>query len=402
MKRKKFLTFGSPLLEAAEIREVSRTLASGWIGTGPRVARFEESFKKFKGSDYALALNSCTAALHLSLLASGIGPGDEVITTAMTFCATVNTIIHTGATPVLADCQRGTMNIDPASVASKITRKTRAIMPVHFAGRPCDMDALTALARKHKLIMIEDCAHAIESEYHGRKTGTFGDFGCFSFYVTKNIVTGEGGMVITNNQRYANRIKVMALHGMSKDAWKRFSDDGYKHYEVVGAGYKYNMMDLQAAIGLCQLPRIDRYWHRRRQVWERYTEAFLDLPLELPAPPEPDTRHAYHLYTVLVDSRRAALNRDEVITALQAENIGSGVHYRSIPSHRYYRKTFGWRPADYPNSLEIGNRTVSLPLSAKLTDQDVQDVIAAVRKILGKPGRAGLRPSRSGCQRRGR
>ena len=238
------------------------------------------------------------------------------------------------------------------------------------------------IASKYKLKVVEDCAHAIETEYKGKKAVTFGDLGCFSFYVTKNIVTGEGGMVITNNEEYANKIKILGLHGMTKDAWKRFSDEGYKHYQVVEAGFKYNMMDIQAAIGIHQLERIDMYWERRKHIWQIYDEAFKDLPIETPKPAEPDTKHAFHLYTILVDEKKAGISRDDFLNAMTKENIGIGVHYRSIPTHPYYQKTIGLKPEDYPNSYYIGEKTVSLPLSAKLTDGDVGDVIEGVRKVL--------------------
>jgi len=254
--RDSFLVFAAPSIEQAEIDEVVATMRSGWLGTGPRVSEFEARMARYKDSPHAVALNSCTAALHLSLLAAGVGPGDEVVTTPMTFCATVNAIVHAGATPVLADVDPATMNIDPDAVESVITPRTRAILPVHFAGRPCDMDRLCAIVDRGGFKMIEDCAHAIETRYRGKSAGTFGDFGCLSFYVTKNLVTGEGGMVLARHERDAARIKMLGLHGMSKDAWKRFSDDGYKHYYVMEAGFKYNMMDLQAAIGLHQLDRL--------------------------------------------------------------------------------------------------------------------------------------------------
>jgi dTDP-4-amino-4,6-dideoxygalactose transaminase len=329
-----------------------------------------------------VALNSCTAALHLALLASGVGPGDEVITTPLTFCATVNAIIHTGATPVLADIDPVTLNIDPASVERAITPRTKALLPVHFAGRPCNMDALCELADRFDLTLIEDCAHAIETMYRGRHAGTFGDFGCLSFYVTKNIVTGEGGMVLTRQESDAARIKVLGLHGMSKDAWKRFGDDGYKHYQVVEAGFKYNMMDLQAAIGLHQLQRIEAYWLRRRQIWERYNEAFADLPIGLPADPEPDTRHAFHLYTVLIDEARTGITRDAFLDAMTRHHIGVGVHYLSVPEHPFYQQQFGWTPEQWPHAMRFGRQTVSLPISAKLSDADMDDVIEAVRRSL--------------------
>ena len=378
----RFLVFGAPSIAEEEIAEVVATLRSGWLGTGPRVARFEEAFRDYRRAAHAVAVNSCTAALHLSLLAAGLQPGDEVITTPLTFCATANAIIHAGAVPVLADIDPRTMNIDPAAVAARITPRTRALLPVHFAGRPCEMDALVALGKTHGLALIEDCAHAIESTYRGQPAGTFGLFGCFSFYVTKNVVTGEGGMILTPSDDHAARVKVLALHGMSKDAWKRFSDDGYKHYQVVECGFKYNMMDIQAAIGLHQLARVENAWLRRQAIWERYMHAFADLPLTLPAPVPPHIRHGYHLFTILVDDARAGITRDAFLDAMTAQHIGVGVHYLSLPEHPYYQTTFGWHPDAYPHAMRIGRQTVSLPLSPKLTDDDVTDVITAVRRVL--------------------
>jgi dTDP-4-amino-4,6-dideoxygalactose transaminase len=377
-----FLIFGAPLICEEEEREILSSLRTGWLGTGPKVAQLEREFRDYKGAQYAVAVNSCTAALHLSMLAAGIGAGDEVITTALTFCATVNTIIHAGAKPVLVDVNPATFNIDPQQVAAKITSRTRAIVPVHFAGRACDMDALVTIAQQHGLMIIEDCAHAVETTYKGKQAGTFGSFGCFSFYVTKNMTTGEGGMILTTEEKHADRLKILALHGMSKDAWQRFSDAGYKHYYVVECGYKYNMMDIQAAIGIHQLRRIQRNWKRRQEIWATYQKEFAHLPLTLPAQPDEGTRHAYHLYTVLIDPSRTNLTRDQFIADMTAENIGVGVHYQSIPVHPYYQERFGWRPEDYPHSLRIGEQTISLPLSPKLMDHDVADVISAVHKVL--------------------
>ena len=380
-KRKEFLVFGSPQIEQPEIDEVASVMKSGWLGTGPRVAQFEHDFAAYKGVQNAVALNSCTAALHLSILAAGIKPGDEVITTPMTFCSTVNAIIHAGGTPVLADIDPLTLNIDPEQVEHKITPRTRALLPVHFAGRPCDMDRLCEIAERHHLKLIEDCAHAIETEYKGRKAGTFGDFGCFSFYVTKNIVTGEGGMVLARREEDAARIKILGLHGMSKDAWKRFGDEGYKHYQVVECGFKYNMMDLQAAIGIQQLKRIDAYWRRRSEIWKRYNQALGNLSIGLPADTEPNTRHAFHLYTIMVDEARAGVSRDAFLNAMTARNIGVGVHYLSLPEHPYYQQTFGWKPEDCPNAARVGRQTVSIPISPELTETDIDDVIREVRNV---------------------
>jgi dTDP-4-amino-4,6-dideoxygalactose transaminase len=380
--KERFLVFGKPTIEEPEIAEVVDSLRAGWLGTGPKVARLERDFASYKGANHAVAMHSCTAGLHLSILAAGLKAGDEVITTPLTFCATVNAILHAGATPVLADVDPRTMNLDPNAVERALTPRTRAILPVHFAGRPCDMDALGDIVKRRKLVLIEDCAHAIETEYRGRKAGTFGEFGCFSFYATKNMTTGEGGMVLTANDEHAARLKMLALHGMSKDAWKRFSDDGYKHYQVVELGFKYNMMDLQAAIGLHQLPRIDRWLARRQEIWQRYDKAFAALPVERPAAPDPDTRHALHLYTLLVDEKRAGMSRDQFINAMTHHNIGVGVHYMSVPEHPYYQQRFSWKPELWPNAMSIGRRTVSIPLSAGLTDEDVDDVITAVKAIV--------------------
>jgi dTDP-4-amino-4,6-dideoxygalactose transaminase len=382
--KESFLVFGAPALGQEEIDEVVDCLRTGWIGTGPKVARFEEEFRRYRGARHAVAVNSCTAALHLSLLASGLEPGDEVITSALTFCATVNAIIHAGARPVLVDVDPLTMNVDPVLVEQRITSRTRALLPVHFAGRPCAMEAIGSIAARDGLILIEDCAHAIETEFQGRPAGTLGDFGCFSFYVTKNLVTGEGGMILTSDASRAAQLKRLALHGMSKDAWARFADDGYRHYQVEDCGFKYNMMDLQAAIGLHQLRRVEAHWRRRREIWEWYETALADLPIGRPAPPAAGTRHAFHLYTILIDERRSGISRDAFLDAMTAHNIGVGVHYQSVPEHPFYQRTFDWKPDDYPQAMRIGRQTVSLPLSARLSDRDLEDVIRAVRTILGK------------------
>jgi dTDP-4-amino-4,6-dideoxygalactose transaminase len=382
--RKNFLVFGAPDIQEPEIQEVVDSLQSGWLGTGPKVARFESDFARYKGVPEACvaAVNSCTAALHISLIASGIGPGDEVITTPLTFCATVNAIIHSGATPILADVDPETMNIDPEQVEAKITSRTRVILPVHFAGRACDMDALLELAQRHELQIIKDCAHAIETTYKGQPSGTFGDFGCFSFYVTKNVITGEGGMIVAQKEEHIARAKVLALHGMSKDAWRRYSDDGYKHYYVTESGFKYNMMDIQAALGIHQLARVEANWQRRKEIWNTYQQAFADLPVRCPAEPEANTRHAYHLYTLLIDETRCGISRDKFLSAMKSHNIGVGVHYLSIPEHPYYQERYGWQLEDYPHAMRIGRQTVSIPLSSKISNKDVDDVIEAVQLIL--------------------
>lgn len=381
-KRAQFLVFGNPIIEQDEIDDVVDSMKIGWLGTGPKVIRFQDAFRAYIGTKHALAVNSWTSGMHLGLIAAGIGPGDEVITTPMTFAASVNVILHSGATPVFVDVSLPDMTIDVDQIEDKITPRTRAIMPIHFAGRPCNMDAIMDIARRHDLLVMEDAAHAIEAMYHGQKIGNIGHLTGFSFYVTKNIVTGEGGMVTTNNDEWAEKIQVYGLHGMSKGAWQRYSDDGYKHYAVVYPGYKYNMMDIQAAIGYHQLQRIDKYLGVREHIWQRYDEAFTDLPLAVPPPPEPDTVHARHLYTLLLDTDRLKITRDQFLQQMHERNIGTGVHFISVHQHPYYRDTFGFQTHDFPNAAHISDRTVSLPLSAKLTDEDVDDVIQAVRDVL--------------------
>ncbi|PSO25962.1 DegT/DnrJ/EryC1/StrS aminotransferase family protein [Bradyrhizobium sp. MOS002] len=382
--RDTFLVFGAPNIAQEEIKGLTSIMESGWLGTGPKVAQFEKEFATYKSATNAAAVNSCTAALHLSLLAAGVGPGDEVVTTPMTFCATINVIVHLGAVPVLADVDPITFNIDPTEAERRVTSRTKAIVPVHFAGRPANMDAILAIAARHQLKIVEDCAHAIETEYKGRKAGTIGDFGCFSFYVTKNIVTGEGGMVISSAALDHERVKLLSLHGMSHDAWNRFGASGYRHYQVVEAGYKYNMMDLQAVIGIEQLRKVDQFWNRRQEIWLQYQAAFADLSVGRPAPIEEDERHAYHLYTLLIDEEAAGISRDEFLVEMRNKKIGVGVHYLSIPEHPFYQERYGWNPDHYPHAKRIGRQTVSLPLTSKMSDRDVADVIEAVRSVVTK------------------
>ncbi len=393
MKRDSYLVFGSPRIEEDEIAEVVDSLRSGWISTGPKVARFEDLFREYTGCQFARATSSCTAGLHLAMLVAGIQPGDEVITSPLTFAATANAILHTGAKPVFADVDPQTFNIDPSQIPGKITPKTRAILPVHVAGRPCAMDTITEIARENNLLVIEDAAHALEAWYRGRKIGTIGDLGVFSFYVTKNLTTGEGGMVTTDREDWAEAIEHYALHGLSRGAWKRFSDEGFKHYEVVAPGFKYNMMDIQAALGIHQIKKVDRYLQRREEIWRRYDEAFAGEPLDTPPPVEKDTVHARHLYVIRLQLDALRIGRDEVVQELHKRGIGTGIHYRSLHLHHYYRETFGYRPEDYPNATEYSERALSLPLSAKLTDRDVEDVIMIVHEVLAENRRQPFRSS---------
>lgn len=380
--RDDYLVFGRPLIHEEDIDEVVATLRSGWIGTGPRVAAFTEGLKALVGGQNAIALNSCTAGLHLSLITAGVGPGDEVITTPMTFAATGNVVLHCGATPVFVDCHGETMNIDPAAVEQAITERTRAVISVDMAGRPCDYDSLRAVVERHGLVLIEDAAHSLGARYHGENVGTMADFTAFSFYVTKNLMTGEGGAVFTRRPEDADRIATYSLHGLSHDAWKRYSDEGFRHYTVALPGFKYNMTDMQAALGLHQLGRFESMQRRRAEIWAEYDRALADLPLVLPAPPEPDTVHAHHLYTPLLDVDALSVDRDTVQAALHAENIGTGIHFIALHLHPYYRSRFGFTRGMFPNAEWISDRTISLPLGANVTDDDVESVVEALHKVV--------------------
>ena len=381
--RDKYIIFGSPVIEKPEIDDVVDSLTTGWLGTGPKVKRFEEAFKEYVESKYAVAVNSCTAALHLALLVIDLSPGAEVITTPLTFTATAASIIHAGANPIFVDVDQKSMNITTEFIEPAITERTKAIIPVHFAGRPCNMKKITELSERYGLRIIEDAAHAIEAVSQGKKIGSIGDLTCFSFYVTKNIVTGEGGMVTTNNEEYAEKIKVMALHGMTKDAWHRFTDQGFKHYQVIYAGFKYNMTDIQAAIGYHQLKRIEHYASRRNMIWNYYNDAFNELPVITPSDNAlTGDRHARHLYTLLLKIDDLSINRDQFMDALHKENIGTGVHYIALHLHPYYAERYNLKRGMFPNAEYISDRTVSIPLSAKLNDADVEDIVKAVSRIL--------------------
>ena len=366
--RTKQLVFGEPLIEKEEIDEVVDTLKSGWIGTGPKVKKFESDFAAYKGVEEALAVNSCTSALHLALESLNLLPHHEVIVPAMTFSATAEAVLYTGAHLVLADCDRNG-NIDPRDVWKKITPYTKAIVVVHYAGRPVDMDSINQIAEKYSLWVIEDCAHAIETEYKGRKAGTIGDFGCFSFYATKNVTTGDGGMIISS-KFFLNNMRTTSLHGMTKDAWGRQGKE-FQHYQIIKLGFKYNMNDIEASLGIHQLARVERNWERRQEIWNKYNEAFEPLDnVETPAPVE-NGRHAYHLYTILVPDRKIFIEK------LLAMNIGVGIHYRALHLQPFYKR-LGYKQWDFPNASRISAMTVSLPLLPKMTDKDTDDVIEAV------------------------
>jgi dTDP-4-amino-4,6-dideoxygalactose transaminase len=367
--RKEQLVFGRPKIEQPEIDEVVDTLKSGWIGTGQKVKRLEQNFAKYKGVKDAIAVNSCTSALHLVLTHLGIKAGHEVIVPTMTFSATAEAVLYTGATLVLADCDE-TGNIDPKDIWRKITPYTKAIIVVHYTGRPVDMDSIMQLAERHDLYVIEDCAHAIETEYKGKKAGTIGDFGCFSFYATKNATTGEGGMIISNRWQLDN-IRPLTLHGMTKDAYTRRGKE-FEHYLITKLGFKYNLTDIAASIGIHQLDRIEKNWLRRQEIWNKYNEAFSKIEnIEIPKPVI-NGRHAYHLYTLLVP------NRNVFCQKMAERNIGIGIHYKALHLHPFY-KQMGWKQWDFPKATSISFRTISLPLSPNMTNEDVNDVIEAVQ-----------------------
>ncbi len=368
--------YALPLIGDEEIALVVEALKSDWITTGPKVGEFEERFGAYVGATHALALNSCTAALHLALLGAGVGPGDEVITTPLTFCATVNTILHVGGRPVLADVDPDTLCLSPAAVEAKITKRTKAILPVHYAGCPADMAALVDLARAHNLGIVEDAAHAIGTHSGGKPIGTIGDFTCFSFYATKNLTTGEGGMLTTEDGAAIDRLRRLSLHGMSRDAWKRYTAAGSWWYEVEAAGFKYNLTDLAAGIGLAQLARFEEMQALRERYVARYHAAFEAAGFELPPDSQkPGDRHSWHLYILRLDPRRITIDRGTFIDLLKEAGVGTSVHFIPIHMHPYYQQELGVKPGDFPITDRAYSRMLSMPLYPRMADEDVDYVI---------------------------
>lgn len=379
-----FLVFGSPLISEEEIAEVVDSLRSGWVGTGPKVHRFETMLEEYLGARHVRCVSSCTAALFLAMKCLGVGPGDEVIVPTMTFVATVNAVEQTGATPVLVDSEPQTGLIDLDAAEAAINERTRAILPVHFAGRPIDLDRLNHLRDRYGIDVVEDAAHAIGTRWHGRPIGSFGNLAAFSFYVTKNITTIEGGALATNDSAIAERVERLALHGLSLGAWQRFSDKGFKHYDATEPGFKFNMTDVQAALGIHQLPHLDEWIRRRGELADRYKALLANLPLELPPAAAPDTVHAWHLFQVLV-ARDARMTRDELLEHLTASGIGVGVHYRAVHLHPYYRDRYQLDPTAFPIATDISNRTLSLPLSPKVSEADQDRVMRVLAEgFLGR------------------
>jgi dTDP-4-amino-4,6-dideoxygalactose transaminase len=391
--RDSYLVFGSPLIEQPEIDEVVDSLRSAWIGTGPKVERFERMLEEYIGVEHVRCLSSCTAGLILSLRALGVGPDDEVLVPTMTFVATANAVEQVGARPVLVDCLPDTGLIDLDAAEAAVSPRTKAIIVVHLAGRPVDLDRLASLAARHGLRVIEDAAHALGTEWRGRRIGAHGNVTCFSFYATKNITTAEGGAVATPDRALADQIERLALHGLSSGAWRRYSDAGFRHYVATEPGAKFNLTDLHASLGIHQLPRLDRWIARRAELWDRYDRLLAELPLETPAPPTDDMRHARHLYSVRVRDD-AGLSRDELLEAMEAQRIGVGVHYLAVHLHPYYRERYALEPDDLPVANDISQRTVSLPLSPKVSDADQDDVVEALHRVI--PRGAGVLPAVDG------
>jgi dTDP-4-amino-4,6-dideoxygalactose transaminase len=375
--REEFLVFGSPLIGDAEIAEVVDSLQSGWIGSGPKVHRFERMLEEYVGVAVVRCLASCTAALVLTLRVLDVGPGDEVLVPSMTFVATVNAVEHSGATPVFVDCDPATGLMDLDAAEASITNATKAMIVVHLMGRPLDMDRVNGIRDSHGIRIVEDAAHALGAEYGGEKIGAHGNPTCYSFYATKNITTAEGGAVATNELALAERIECLALHGLNLGAWERFSDSGYKDYAVVEPGFKYNMTDLHASLGLHQLPQLDKWIERRADLWERYDALLADLPVTTPQRPGANTRHARHLYTVLIDDG-VGVTRREVLDRMTRQRIGVGVHYTAVHTHPYYAQRYQLSREDLPVAANISRRTLSLPLSPKVSELDQEDVVAAL------------------------
>ncbi len=398
---REFIPFHKPDIGEDEIQSVIETLRSGWLTTGSKVKRFEEEFAGYVGAKHALAVNSATAALHLALEAVGLKEGDEVIVPTMTFTATAEVVLYFKAKPVLVDCQRDTFNIDPTEIQAAVTPKTRAIIPVHMAGQPCAMDEIMSAAKKHNLRVIEDAAHALPAGYHGRRVGTIGDITCFSFYATKTITTGEGGMATTDNPEWAERMRIMSLHGISHDAWKRYTKEGSWYYEVVAPGFKYNLTDIAAAIGIEQLKKCSAFWEARQRIAMIYEKAFAGLEeVDIPSC-RGDAQHAWHLFIIQLNLERLKINRNQFIEALREKGIGTSVHFIPLHLHPYYRDTFGCKAEDFPNASAAFERIISLPIYPGMTEADVERVIEAVSGIAGSTGGESMAKSVKGKAQKG-
>lgn len=379
-----FIPFHRPSIGQEEIEAVSEVLRNGWLTTGPKTQQLEKAFARYIGCKHALAVSSCTAALHLALDAIGLKEGDEVLVPTLTFTATAEVVAYFRAKPVLVDCEPCYFNLDMPDAEKKITARTRAIIPVHFAGHPCDMDALLELAKAKGLLPIEDAAHALPAKYHERSIGTLSTITAFSFYATKTITTGEGGIVTTDDDRLASRISLMRLHGMSQDAWKRYSAQGSWRYEVLEAGFKYNLTDIQAALGLVQLAKCDAMWRRRLAIAKRYSYGLSPVDAYRTPPVAPHVQHAWHLYVILVEPAVVRMHRDQVIEELHQRGIGTAVHFIPLHLHPYYQREWGYRPGEFPVAENYFERCISLPIYPGMTDNDVDRVIESLTDIAQK------------------
>lgn len=379
-----FIHLAQPLFGKEEKKEVIAALDSGWVTLGPKTKQFEEELAAYVGSKYAVAVSSCTAGLHLSLLAAGVGVGDEVITTIFTMAATSNTIIHSGATPVFVDIDKETFNIDPSKIEEKIMPKTKAILVMHYGGHPVDLNRVRKIAKKHKLIVIEDAATAIGAKYNGKKIGSISDMTVFSFHPIKNISTGDGGMITTNNKHFAERLSILRLHGMNKDAWKRHSQIGSWKYDIVVPGFKYNMTDIQAALGIHQLRKLERFIKIREKYAKMYDKTFSKIP-EITIPfVSKNVRHPRNLYTVIIDFNKLRIKRDELIEELKSQNIGANAYYIPLYEFTYYKKKFGLKFRDFPVTNFIFNNLVTLPLHPKMKQSDVVYIIKILTSLIVK------------------
>ena len=376
------LPFHQASIGEEEVKEIIQTLNSGWLTTGQKTRLFEKTFADYIGCKHAIGLNSCTSGLHLSLVVSGVSSGDEVITSPITFPATTNVIVHQNAKPVFVDVEPETLNINSSEIESKINNSTKAILPVHFAGHPCDMDTITSLAQKHNLSVVEDAAHALESKYHGKKIGAIGDFTAFSFYATKNITTGEGGMLTTNDDDYADKLRILSLHGISKNAWKRYGKDGFQHWELLMPGYKYNMFDIQASLGIHQIKKVESFLSRRMQIVKKYNDAFEKTEEIQLLKVESNIKHAHHLYVIVIKTENLKVSRDEVLTEIQKRGIGVAVHFRSLHLQPFFKQHFNYKKGMFPQAEYLSDRVISLPLYPKMTDEDVSRVIETVLSVL--------------------
>ena len=386
--RTEFLPFARPDIDGTELAQIQSALESGWVTTGPKTEQFERAFATYVGARHAIAVNSCTAAMHLALEAVGLGAGDVVLTSPFTFASTAEVVRYFNAVPMFVDIQADTLNMDPSAfevvvdgLKAEYGDRLKAVIPVHIAGHPCEMDSLARIAKAHGMVVIEDAAHTLPTRYKGRMVGSISDFTCFSFYATKTLTTGEGGMITTANDGWAERCRVMSLHGISKDAWNRYSEEGSWYYEILAPGFKYNMTDVAAAMGIAQLEKVDRMWQRRVQIAKRYTTAFSDYP-ELESPTVlPEVEHAWHLYILRLHLDRLRIDRAKFIRELKDRKIGASVHFIPLHLHPYYRCNYDYKELDFPVAFREYQRVISLPIYSVMTDQDADDVIEAVTEI---------------------